>query len=189
MNLSPAAVTPLMCEATFVNPTGPGACSHCGPVQPPAQVQVWLPPSALHTRTRRDQHTCTRDIDTCKLRAGTDKTRANEGEKLWQRDAEERQNRTKKRGAKRKKELSSWYCCTVQYLQVPWLPQGFCSQPVGCSHVSPRHPDTHVHSYAPSSSPAARMQRGVSTCQPHTHRKQTELRLRQQHSPHHCRCR
>ena len=146
----------MMREATFSNPT-PGSWLHCGPVQPPAQVQVWLPPSALHTRTRRDQHTCTRDIDTCKLRAGTDKTRANGGEKLWQRDAEERQNRTKKRGAKREKELSSWYCCTVQYLQVPWLPQGFSSQPVGCSHVSPRHPDTHVHSYAPSSSPAARM--------------------------------
>ena len=146
-------------------------------------------PRPHYTHARAEISMCTRDIDTCKLRAGTDKTRANGGEKLWQRDAEERQNRTKKRGAKREKELSSWYCCTVQYLQVPWLPQGFCSQPVGCSHVSPRHPDTHVHSYAPSSSPATRMQRGISTCQPHTHRKQTELRLRQQHSPHHCHCR
>ena len=151
------------------------------------------------------------------LRAGTDKTRANEsrssGEGKQRRDKKEegamhcaenlaqpkkqgssRQSRTKKDGGggereREREELSSWYCCTVQYLQVPWLPQGFSSQPVGCSHVSPRHPDTHVHSYAPSSSPATRMQRSISTCQPHTHTKQTKLRLRQQHSPHHCRCR
>ena len=107
-----------------------------------------------------------------------------------QKQGSRRQNRTKKDGGGRGgEELSSRYCCIVQYLQVPWLPQGFSSQPVGCSHVSPRHPDTHVHSYAPASSPATRMQRSISTCQPHTHTKQTELRLRQQHSPHHCRCR
>ena len=40
-------------------------------------------------RTHRDQHMCTRDIHTCMLSAGTDKTRANEGEKFWQREAEE----------------------------------------------------------------------------------------------------
>ena len=88
MNLSPAAVTFTMCEATFSNPTA-GSCSHCGPFQPSEQVQVWLPPSALQTSARAEISICTRDIHTCMLSAGTDKTRANEGEKFWQREAEE----------------------------------------------------------------------------------------------------
>ena len=50
MNLSPAAVTPLMREVTFSNTTPGPSWSHCVPVQPPEQVQVWLAPSALQTR-------------------------------------------------------------------------------------------------------------------------------------------
>ena len=58
---------------------------------------------------------------------------------------------TKKRGGKRREGLSSRYCCTVQYLQVPWLPQGFSSQPVGCSHCGLVQPSEQVQVWLPPS--------------------------------------
>ena len=72
-----------------------------------------------YTHARAEISIRTRATSACKLDAGTDKTRANEEGKFWQRKTEERQIRTKKRGEKRREELSSRYCCTVQYLQVP----------------------------------------------------------------------
>ena len=53
----------------------------------------------------------------------------------------------KKERRKHRQGPSSWYCYAIQYLQVPWLPQGFSSQPVGCSHVSPVQPLKQVHSH------------------------------------------
>ena len=122
-----------MCEVTLSNPTA-GRAHIVGRSSRRSRCRYGCPPPH-HTRARRrSAHICTRDIH-MQLTRRHDKTRANEGQKSgrgnrggsnalcrkYRPGTEKAVGKNQKRrgggegGEREREELSSRYCCTVQY--------------------------------------------------------------------------